>query len=327
MLELINLPLDDELIEQYGGIDGIKKLLEQTGCHSVEWIWGGRTVCSKLPKRMTQGYHLTFFSDWLDFYRGNEARLKAKFGDEKTIEKIYGSMDKNILIQKYKDDLARAIEMGSKYVVFHISDVSIEEGYSYEREHSDEEVLDASIELINELLKDSPTEIDFLVENLWWAGFRFTEPQKTKYLLDGISYKNKGIMLDTGHLMNTNLNLGNEEEGIDYILQMLEHHGEYVDYVKGLHLNKSLSGDYVKRTIGNLPIPSGDYFGRFAKSYSHILQIDKHEPFTDKKIIQLIKKVQPKYVVHELKGDSLRKKAKAIAVQREAMGAIEASEI
>ena len=188
-------------------------------------------------------------------------------------------------------------------------------------------MLDASIELINELLKDSPTEIDFLVENLWWAGFRFTEPQKTKYLLNGISYKRKGIMLDTGHLMNTNLNLRDEEEGIDYILQMLEHHGEYSDYVKGLHLNKSLSGEYVKQTIGKLPIPSGDYFERFGKSYSHILQIDMHEPFTDKKIIQLLKKVQPKYVVHELKGDSLEKKAKAIAIQREAMGAIRAPEI
>ncbi len=319
MLELINLPLDDELIEQYGGIVGINQLLEQTGCHSVEWIWGGRAVHSELPKSMTRGYHLTFFSDWLDFYRGDEERLKAKFGDEKTIETIYGSLDKNILLQKYREDLARAIELGSQYVVFHISDVSIEEGYSYEREHSDEEVLDASIELINRLLENFPPTIDFLVENLWWSGFRFTEPQKTKYLLDGISYKKKGIMLDTGHLMNTNLHLRNEEEGIDYILRMLERHGEYADYVNGFHLNKSLSGEYVKQTIGKLPVPSGNYFERFAKSYLHILQIDRHEPFTDKKIVQLLEKVQPKYVVHELKGGSLEKKAEAIAIQREAI--------
>lgn len=318
MLQLINLVLDDEMIEQYGEEQGILKLLDETGCDSIEWIWGGRKIEKRLPRNLTKGYHLTFFSDWLDFYRQNHQALKRKFASPETIKSIYGSTESGILLSRYREDLARAISCGAQYVVFHVSDVSIEEGYSYRFEHSDKEVLDASIELINQLLESVDTEIDFLVENLWWAGFRFTELEKTQYLLDNIDYKNKGIMLDTGHLMNTDPSIDSEEEGIDYILDCLKKHGEYSRYIKGIHLNKSLSGEYVRRSIG-ANAPQGDYFESFMKSYDHILQIDRHEPFDNPKIQSVVEKIRPKYLVHELKGSSIAEKKAAILRQKKAL--------
>lgn len=38
-------------------------------------------------------------------------------------------------------------------------------------------------------------------------------------LFEKIKHKNVGIMLDTGHLMNTNPELQTEEDGIEYILK------------------------------------------------------------------------------------------------------------
>ena len=41
-----------------------------------------------------------------------------------------------------------------------------------------------------------------------------TDPELVRYFIENIEYKNKGIMLDTGHLLNTNLDINNEEEVI-----------------------------------------------------------------------------------------------------------------
>ena len=317
MLQLINLPLDDELIEDYGGIDGLERLLNKTGCDSIEWVWGGREITKRLPLHLTQGYHLTFFSDWLDFYNGDRERILRKFETEETIKTLYGSTDSSILVRRYKEDLRRAISLGAKYVVFHVSDVSLEEGYSYEAEHTDEQVLDACVEIINEIMSEEDTEIDFLIENLWWPGFRFDDPKKTKYLLDRIRYKNKGIMLDTGHLLNTQASLRTEAQGIEYIRRMLEDHKEMKHFIKGLHLNLSLSGAYVESTIGKI-YPSGDnYFEKFSDSYAHILQIDQHRAFTDPQIGSVIEEIDPQYLVHELRGSSMEEKAQMVRRQRE----------
>lgn len=53
-------------------------------------------------------------------------------------------------------------------------------------------------------------------------------------------------MLDTGHLMNTNPELQTEQDGIEYILKTVKALGEDRKLIRGLHLNCSLSGDYVK---------------------------------------------------------------------------------
>ena len=86
----------------------------------------------------------------------------------------------------------------------------------------------------------------FLMENLWWPGLTLTRPEITRRLLDKIHYPKKGIMLDTGHLMHTNLELAAQEEAVDYILDMVRAHSDMIPYMKGIHLNQSLTGQYVK---------------------------------------------------------------------------------
>lgn len=62
------------------------------------------------------------------------------------------------------------------------------------------------------------------------AGADDDVPEMTRRLLDQIHYPKKGIMLDTGHLMHTNLELRTEEEAIGYILEKIKAHGEGVLY-------------------------------------------------------------------------------------------------
>lgn len=77
-------------------------------------------------------------------------------------------------------------------MVFHVSDVSIEEGYTYHWLHTNQEVIDAAVEVINLILGTETWPFEFLVENQWWPGFTFTEPEETVRLLEGIRLQGKG---------------------------------------------------------------------------------------------------------------------------------------
>lgn len=65
--------------------------------------------------------------------------------------------------------------------------------------------------------------------------------------------KNVGIMLDTGHLMNTNMYLTDELAGIAYICQVLDKLGDLKHLIKGVHLSCSLSGEYQQQFAKVVP--------------------------------------------------------------------------
>ncbi|MGI6028894.1 MAG: TIM barrel protein [Candidatus Heteroscillospira sp.] len=315
MKQNINLPLCASALEEYGGPEGLRKHLHVLGC-GVEGIWCGENIPAEFPADLLNGYHLTFFPDWLDFYREDRAALKRKFGDLEAAWDFYGGCNPEVLLCAYRADLERAAELGAGYVVFHVSDVSIEEGYSYRWLHTHEAVIDASVEIINELLKNTAPDFDFLVENQWWPGFTFTDPALTARLLDGIAYPRKGIMLDTGHLMNCNQTIATQADGLRYIRKMLSRHGELGRMVRGIHLHQSVSGAYVRSHTGALPEEfSGNYTQRFCRSYAHIQQIDRHLPWTEPAIADLVDEIAPEYLTHELSASNRNTRHQAVSKQ------------
>ena len=320
MLQSVNLPLCEDVLAPYGGPSGLRRELRELGLDGVEGIWGGVEIPADFPKDLLTGYHLTFFPDWLDFYREDHAALRRKFGTLDAAWQFYGGKGPETLLKLYREDLARARSLGARYVVFHVSDVSIEETYTYRWLHTDEEVIDASAEIINLLLRDMVPDFDFLVENQWWAGFTFTEPEKTSRLLEGVSYARKGILLDTGHLMNANPRIRTQAEGIAYIRTMLDCHGDMSRLIRGVHLHQSVSGQYVRRHTGALPpdLPE-DYVQRFMVNYAHILQIDRHRPWTNPDIAALLARIGPRYVTHELSAGTRRERFLAVRRQMKTM--------
>lgn len=320
MIETISFPVYNESMAEYGGPEDLQNACRALGCGGIEALWGGDTAMDALPGNYAPGYHLTFYPDWVDFWRGDEVALLRKFGSRTAYESFYGGPGREALVAQYRADLARAARLGVRYVVFHVSDVSIEEGYTYRWEHSDKEVLDASIELVNLLFDGADYPFALLVENQWWPGFTFTDPAKTNYLLDGIHHFDKGILLDTGHLMNANPALLTEADGIAYIHKMLDEHGDLVRHIRGMHLHQSLSGPYVKANTGRLPGSMGeDYVARFGESYGHILKIDQHRPWTDPAIAGIIKRIAPEFLTHELSCKNRAEREQTVAAQRETL--------
>ena len=316
MLQSVNLPLCGDILTAYGGPSGLRRELAGLGLDGVEGIWGGENIPSDFPQDLLTGYHLTFFPDWLDFYRDDRAALTRKFGSPEAAYRFYGGRGPGTLMEIYRADLERARSLGARYVVFHVSDVSIEEAYTYRWLHTDGEVIDASVEIINALLRGVAPGFDFLVENQWWAGFTFTDPEKTGRLLHGISYPRKGILLDTGHLMNTDTRIRTQADGLRYIHTMLERHGELSRMIRGVHLHQSVSGAYVRTHIGSPPadLPE-DYVRRFTVNYAHIQQIDRHRPWTDENIAKLLDRIDPLFLTHELSARTRAERFQAVRRQ------------
>lgn len=320
MKSLLNFPIYGGCLEPWGGLEGLETRLKESGLDGLELVWGGEEMHCPVPGRLRPGYHLTFFPDWLDFWREDTRRLEEKFGSREVWTAFYGGPGPETLLDLYRADLDRAEALGAEYVVFHVSDVSIEEGYTYRWRHSDAEVIDAAAALANQIFADRKGPMALLLENQWWPGFTFTEPELTGRLLEAIRWENKGIVLDTGHLLNTEPGLESQAEGLSYIEAMLDRHGDLAGAVRALHLHKSLSGPYVRTNTGFLPeaLPE-DYFRRFERSYAHVLQIDRHEPWTVPEVAGLVGRVAPEWLIHELAGENPEKRIQALRCQLEAL--------
>ena len=289
MYQMMSLPLYSGTLGEYNSWRDLGQELERLGCDGIEGVWGGEDLPKDLPAELILGYHLIFYPDWLDFYRDDRAALKQKFGSLEVVASFYGGLGPDTLLEQYRADL---------------------------RLHTNQEVIDAAVEVVNLILGEERWPFEFLVENQWWPGFTFTEPEETARLLEGIRFAGKGILLDTGHLMNACTELKTEAEGADYIRRMLNRHGSLAKWVRGVHLHQSLSGAYVKAHTGSLPagLPE-DYMERFGVSYQHILQIDQHRPWTDPAILSVLEQIEPRYLTHELSSRGRMARAEAVSVQ------------
>ena len=91
--------------------------------------------------------------------------------------------------------------------------------------------------------------------------------------------------------------------------------GDLKHLIKGVHLSCSLSGEYQQQFAKVVP-PKID----FAALLMHIAKIDRHMPFSDTGVSEILEKVQPQYLVHELFYDSLSDMSVKLSQQQKACG-------
>lgn len=293
LLNISDFPNDDEnlrMMEKYqkkynfDGFEIIKFDLEKDS--------------SKLKDKII-GYHMRFFPMWLDIYLGKYNMIKEKFSDK--MDRFYwcGGDTKEDVITYYKKDLQRAKELGIEYVVFHACYVDDDGSLTYQFPYTDKEVLEGVVSLINDVFKNEDFQFTLLLENLWWAGLKLNSKSEMKLLLNKIEYKNIGFILDTSHMLNTNFNLKNLDEGIDYIIENIDKMEELKQYIYGVHLSWSLSGDYVSKMIKKHRKSQKEREKAKKKIYEYVGQIDYHYPFEDNRIMKVLNKLSLKWLVYE----------------------------
>ncbi len=264
-------------------------------------------------KPWVQGAHLRFWPNWLDFWRGDRQAVLSQLGGEEQVVASFGGWSKEVWLERYRREIAVAADAGAKYLVFHVSQVRPDEMYDWRFTASDREVVDATLEVVNELADAIPPEIELLYENLWWPGLTLRDPEIASRLLNGSRHPKTGFMLDTGHLMNGNLALHSQEQAIDYTLKVLERLGGLKERIRGIHLHCSLSGEYVRESRKQ----QGDL--SLAALMSHVMKIDQHQPFSSGRVKELIDFVKPEYLVHEFAYSSLREWSDKIVRQQQAL--------
>lgn len=321
MLQLVNLSnykSDLELI--HNSAECLQTFLNQHHLDGLEMMFCDRWDQQVHKKEWIQGVHLRFWPTWLDFWRQNQKQLLIQFANEEEIKACYGGVTPQEWLTVYRDNIRTAVQAGAKYVVFHVSQARMPEVFTWQFSATDQEVIEATIEVVNELVASIPEDMEILFENLWWPGLTLKNKELTALLMEKVNHPKVGIMLDTGHLMNTNSDLRTQAEGVAYILEILENLGEYKSYIHGIHLHHSLSGEYVTASQEKM-----ERQHTMTEIMTHVLRIDEHLPFSIAGAQQIIAAIQPRYVVHEFMYKSIEDWSEKIYTQKQALVAKEES--
>ena len=286
-------------LPRYESNDDLKAFYTNSGLDGIELMFAGEDEKKIVMPDDIIGMHLMYFNDWLSVWKEDREAVLAEYGTLETAEGIFGGLKPQNIIDSFRKNISRAKEYDPEYAVFHVSNATLSQSITNTSLLSDAEVTDAAADLINEIFSDGDEQFALLLENLWWSGLTMTDPELCLSFLEKVKYSDKGIMLDIGHLMHTNTKLRSLDEAEDYILEVLERY-DSLDFIRGVHLHQSLSGEYVEKIMAEGIDLQGDYYSRYLSLHSHIIEVDNHKPFVSPRINEIIKKIDPQYLVFEL---------------------------
>lgn len=306
----MNFTAFSTMLDQFKDSRDLQNYYEQGGLNGLEVILVGETGEGKILPEMVNGVHLFYHIFWMDFWMRDFDRLDREFDSRDQWVQFYGGEGRDAYLDCFRRDLAYAEEIGAKYVVFHVAEVTLRESYTYRYKYTNRQVIDAAIEVINTLMSERDYSFDFLVENLWFSGLTMKEPVNTRRLIEGIEYEKKGIMLDIGHYMNTNTRLRTPEQGVEYVHWMLDKHEKagfpITDWIKGIHLQMSLGGSYTmqhkrdwRSGKNRLDFDAIPFWDLHRMAYEHAGKMDQHLPFLAEGVGDLIQRIDPEYITFE----------------------------
>ena len=321
MLELVNLSNIPHEVETLLG--GEKAALEDfLARHHLDglelFLYGPRDE-SFFPAALVHGVHLRFWPAWVSFWRQDAAKMARDYGDDAAVKKTFGSLRVEDWVEVWRANIQSAVAAGAGYLVLHVSEAPMSELSARPfTTITDEEVIDATLELVAALAKEIPADCRLLFENLWWPGLTFRRPDLAERLVTRSKHPNCGFMLDTGHLMCTDLDLTNEQEGADFVVAAYEALGSLKEKVYGLHLHQSLSGAYVRAMR---EAHQGERWpAEIGEIMDYITRVDWHRPFTTAAVRRIVDAVRPDYLVHEFLPASFHEWEEKVRTQRQALG-------
>lgn len=282
---------EKELTDSFGSMQAY---LTDSRLDGIELFLPNETAL--VLKQETVGIHLPYLPFWLDLWHGNMQRLYEQFTTREDCRRyLHGTHDRESWCEYVRSNIKKAVLYEPQYLVWHVSEANREEIFTRNFYYTDEMVIDATAELFHCVADVIPSNVTVLFENLWWQGLRLTDVRMVERLLERIARDNIGIMLDTGHLLNTNPRLRTEEEGADYICRTIEGLGDLATLIRGIHLQCSLSGAYLTEIRPIRPAMLS-----LEEEGKYIMAIDQHKPFGTSAMKRVIDCVCPEWLVHEL---------------------------
>ena len=298
----------------YSGIDGLESML----CpgDGVELLTDYEPVPEKF--RGPVSVHLPYAIDWFGIWSGR--REVSEDVPDDLVKYIYYGKDRQQII----DNVRRSIEIASTecpaYGVLHACSANFDELYAHDYSDSDTEVVSAFADIVNQAVSEFPDgepPFKLAFENLWWPGLRLTDSSGFHYLQDHLEFDNWGICLDTGHLLVALKGASNEAEAVEMLNRTVDGYPkEMIDRIIAMHLHVNTSKGY----IASFREPEGFYdkghMGRYSSAYPHVTSMDQHMPFTDRDIVELVDRLSPSFVNHEMGAVDAAERVSQYKIQR-----------
>lgn len=292
----------------------LRKIITNLHLDGIEnLVYGEETAKNPVPS-LTVGCHLAYWPDWMNFYLGLSNLYKKDFPTEKSLIDYFGGTTVEAWERRIRNNIRAALAEKPAYLVWHVADCSVEEIWTRHFRYSNREVLKAAAEVYSAVADEVPQTVQVLFENIFWPGLYTLEPEDVDYFFSCLPGKNVGIMLDTGHLMNTNWNIRTEADGADYVCSIVNRLGGMKNLIKGIHLSCSISGNYQRTHV--VPPPTEitpEIIGH------HIISIDQHRPFMTEAAKRIVDTVEPEFLTHELFGPDFSIPVDDVTKQRNAM--------
>ncbi len=305
MKKLLSFIASDNHLDQIGdGWNELDKILQEYKLDGIETMTGGFYKPENIEAVKPIGHHLLYFPSWLHMWLEDEEELIKEFESlEKAVE-VYGGWGRQRLIDFYREEFLDSIKMGAEYMVFHVAHVGLDEVFSDNFKYGNKQVLDHTIDLLNEVFKDVEDGPILLLENLWWPGMDLLNEIETKYFLDQIKYSNKGIMLDLSHLTLTDKNIENFKHVEKYIEEIILNSSILKKHIRGIHLNATFPNSYRRNKLEenkNKIAVTENRMDRYSIIIDHITNLDSHKIYDHASINKILEKLNIEYLVYEFK--------------------------
>ncbi len=310
------------------GWKGLEEYVESKKLDGVELLIGYDRPSNDIPKEIVKSVHLPFWVTWLDVWRKGEDAAKAYFPNTPPEDLIFrcGGRNKIEMIATQKKLWEYAALLNPQHAVLHAAHVELEHAFTRDFTYKSAEVLETFVEMLNKTAQefsDGEPPLTLAIENLWWPGLDFLFPAEVDDFAARFEFSNWNFLLDTGHLMNTNIALRCEDEAIDFVLDRISRLSKDAQgRINSLHLNCSLSGEYQLKQVQE-GLPSNwtglNYSDKYSTARNHVLQIDQHLPFQSSRVKEIISETQPEIVIHEFITKSMDEFSEKLDIQRNAL--------
>jgi hypothetical protein len=300
--------------QRYENNEDLKNFYRGFGLDGVELMVVGEDEKGIVKPEDAVGSHMRYFTGWMDLWTGNTERLIAEFGNFDEVEQAYAGKAPEALSASYRANVEASAAYSPEYYVFHVSECQLNEAMNRNFYYTSESVINETIKLVNSFSGMIGKDSYLLFENLWYPGLDMLDPALTQRLLEGIDCEKVGVMLDTGHLINTNNDIRTIDSAVDYINFALDAYSD-LSFIKGIHLNLSLSGEYAENLMATWKPSEGTYNERKYAVMPHIYNIDPHHSFSTPKIKEVIERVSPDYLCLEFLSSDRASHAKILEEQ------------
>lgn len=319
MKKTMNITSYEEDLQRFANRADLQAFFRGFGLDGLEVLETGTDAGGILQPADVLGVHLRYYSAWMDFWQGDDARLLEEFGDRQTWKRVFGGDDRQALELAYRKNIRFANSLKPEYLVFHVSDCTMAESMLRRYHYTDAQVCTAAAQLLNRVTDEIDGQPWLLLENLWYPGLTLERPAVTEQLLEQVRYPKTGVMLDIGHLLHTNMELRTEDEAVDYVHSILNRYAD-LSFIKGVHLHQSLSGAYARQLQQTWQPAQGDYETRMWAIMTHIFQIDSHRPFQSPRIREILVRLPDlEYLCLEQISGSRQEHAGYLAQQTDAL--------